>query len=293
MEERCEQPERTSGLLRPPADEHRLEVLPRTTPRPPVHMALEPILQAKLGAAQDLGEQVAPVVDDDAHRGAGRQVLAGVREDVGHPLDVRPDRLPADAPGGTAELGLAPLVEPEQLVGVAVLLVVVDQPRIGRGGDDGVERPTEVELAGVAVLDGRVCAVRPDRGEASRFDRACRACSGGGTAAPPPPGGRFGGACDTSTARSAAAGESRDRSGWFAAPSARRAPGRRAARRWTRPRRGATGSGGARPPRAARTSRARTASHRRAWIPRARTPRPARAPRGGRGGSRRGCGGAS
>ena len=96
-------------------------------------MALEPIFQVEPRAAQDVGEQVTPVVDDDAHRGARRQVAARVREDVGHSLDVCPDRIAADAPGGTAELGLAPLVEAKQLIGVAVLLVVVDQT--GYGGE--------------------------------------------------------------------------------------------------------------------------------------------------------------
>ena len=51
------------------------------------------------------------------------------------------------------DLVLAQIVEPEQLVGVAVLLVVVDQSRVRRGGDDGVERPTELDLARVAVQD--------------------------------------------------------------------------------------------------------------------------------------------
>ena len=133
-----------------------LEVLPRTAPRAAVHVALEPIFQVEPRAAQDVGEQVTPVVDDDAHRGARRQVAARVREDVGHSLDVCPDRIAADAPGGTAELGLAPLVEAKQLIGVAVLLVVVDQTRIRRRGDDGVERAAEVQLTRVAVLDGRV-----------------------------------------------------------------------------------------------------------------------------------------
>ena len=47
------------------------------------------------------------------------------------------------------------LVEAQQLVRVAVLLVVVDQPRVGRRRDDAVERPAQVELARVAVEDLR------------------------------------------------------------------------------------------------------------------------------------------
>ncbi len=57
---------------------------------------------------------------------------------------------------GGADLPLAPVVELEQLVRVAVLLVVVDQARIRRRGEDGVERPAESSLARVAVQDGRL-----------------------------------------------------------------------------------------------------------------------------------------
>ena len=42
-------------------------------------MPLEPVVQAQAGAPQDLRIEVAAVVDDDAHRGAGRQPLSRVR----------------------------------------------------------------------------------------------------------------------------------------------------------------------------------------------------------------------
>jgi hypothetical protein len=50
-----------------------------------------------------------------------------------------------------ANLELATIVEIEQLVGVTLLLVVVDQAWVGRGRDDRVELPVELELPGVAV----------------------------------------------------------------------------------------------------------------------------------------------
>ena len=119
-------------------------------------MPLEPVVQAQARAPQDLRIEVAAVVDHDAHRGTGRQPLSRVREHGGDALDVRLDRLPADTPRRPPELALPTLVQAEQLVGVPVLLVVVDQPRIRRRGDDAVERAAEIELARVAVPHRRV-----------------------------------------------------------------------------------------------------------------------------------------
>ena len=76
---------------------------------------------------------------------------AGVREHVGNAVDVVLDRRPTRAPGGPAELEITPLVDAEQLVRVAVLLVVVDQARIRRRRDDAVVRAFEIDRAGVAV----------------------------------------------------------------------------------------------------------------------------------------------
>ena len=45
------------------------------------------------------------------------------------PVDVVLDRTPARPERGRAELAVATIVEPEQLVRVSVLLVVVDQAR--------------------------------------------------------------------------------------------------------------------------------------------------------------------
>jgi hypothetical protein len=53
---------------------------------------------------------------------------------------------------------LAPVVEPEELVRVAMLLVVVDQPRVRGRGDDRVEAPVPVEFARVAVRDERLAS---------------------------------------------------------------------------------------------------------------------------------------
>ena len=115
-----------------------------------------------------------------------------------------------------------------------MLLVVVDQARIRRRGDDGVERPRQLELARVAVehRDRPVVA----RTRANAFSRATRVervaaqevvgtVDRAGTRAC---------ACGTSTARPAAPAGSRGRSVSSAAPNVRRARARRAARRRAR-----------------------------------------------------------
>ena len=75
----------------------------------------------------------------------------GIREHVRDPVDVVRDRRPARPACRAAQLAITALVESEQLVGVAMLLVVVDQARVRRRGHDAVVRPAEVELARVAV----------------------------------------------------------------------------------------------------------------------------------------------
>ena len=149
--------------------------------------------------------------------------------------------------------------EAEQLVGVAMLLVVVDQARVRRRRDDGVERPAELELAARRRDARRHRPRRHGRQRSSRSGRACRACTAGETGAPPRRADTSAGACGTSTARAAARAGSRGRSGSCAGPSGRPARGRRAGRRPRRSRRRATGSGEARRRPAARTRHARTA----------------------------------
>ena len=97
------------------------------------------------------GIQLAPVVHDDAHHRARQQCSPGVRKDVGDALDVRLDRGAAQAVGGPSELVVAVLREAEELVRVAMLLVVVDQARIRRGCDHSRERSAELEHPCIAV----------------------------------------------------------------------------------------------------------------------------------------------
>src|SRR5512134_4177398 len=119
-------PRSTSPLRLPYTDENRLEVLPCSSPGAPVHVALQPIDEPELAASQDLGIQVAPVVDDDDH---GRAVLESIRAAPENPRDatnVVLDRCPTRSSSRGAKLTLPSVVETEDLVGIAMLLVVVD-----------------------------------------------------------------------------------------------------------------------------------------------------------------------
>src|SRR5262249_53124646 len=134
-------------------DEYGLEVLARPASRAPVHVTLETVLETQTGSAQDLRVEVAPVVDDDADGRPQVQRRSHVAKDGGDPIDVLGDRTPARAAGRATELSVSTLVQPEQLVRVPVLLVIVDQPRVGRRRDDAVVRTAQVEIACISVHD--------------------------------------------------------------------------------------------------------------------------------------------
>ena len=89
-------------------------------------MSLVPLDERETRPLEHGGIEIAPVVDDDADRRPRSQRGGRVAEDGSHAVHVLGERLPGGAAGRTAELPLAPLLQPEQLVGVAVLLVVVD-----------------------------------------------------------------------------------------------------------------------------------------------------------------------
>ena len=94
-------------------------------------MAFEPLVEAQPGPVEDLRIQPTTVVDDDADRRAAAQCRFRAREHGRDPGNVLLDRRLARTPSRCPELALTTVIEPEQLIGVAVLLVVVDQPWIG------------------------------------------------------------------------------------------------------------------------------------------------------------------
>ena len=147
------------------------------------------------------------------------------------PVAVVVDRAPATSRLGGAELELATVVEAEQLVGVAVLLVVVDQPRIRRRRETPSKAPRRSTLARVAVQHDASRSRPRARPRTPRSAPACRACSGAGNARRSRPGRhlrlclwhQYSPVCGSR-------GKPRGRSARRGAPSARRARARRAAR---------------------------------------------------------------
>ncbi len=128
--------------------QHGLEVLARSPAGSPVDMALEAVDEPEPASPEDLGVQVATIVDDDASRARrARATLRRRRSTREMPATYSSIARPARATRGRTELALAAVVEPEQLVRVAMLLVVVDQPRVRRRRDDRVERPLERDVA--------------------------------------------------------------------------------------------------------------------------------------------------
>ena len=70
-----------------------------------------------------------------------------MREHGCDPLGVGGKGGRASSAGRGAELDVPQVFEPEELIGVAVLLVVVDQARVWRRGDDPVEAPPVLDLS--------------------------------------------------------------------------------------------------------------------------------------------------
>ena len=127
--------------------------------------------RAEPGPLEDLRIELAAVVDDDHdRRPRGASAAAHDARTAEIPSVYALERRPRRAARGGADLALAPVVEPEQLVRVAVLLVVVDQARIRRRGDDGVERAGR-SRARARRRAARSRARRP-RTRANSFSRA-------------------------------------------------------------------------------------------------------------------------
>src|SRR6478752_402503 len=105
LTERDRRTARRSGhsRARPPrrsasdGDEDRLVVLAGPTTGAPVHVALVPVDESQPGAREDLGIEIAPVVDDDAHPTAERERVARALEHLGDAADVLLDRRPPRA----------------------------------------------------------------------------------------------------------------------------------------------------------------------------------------------------
>src|SRR5438128_1292353 len=99
-------------------------------------MAPEPCFQPQARAVENLRIEVATVVDDDQHRSPRTQRTARTGEHRRNAVAVRGERATARSPGRGTQLEAAQILELEQLVRRSVLLVVVDQARVGRRGDD-------------------------------------------------------------------------------------------------------------------------------------------------------------
>ena len=95
-------------------------------------MALVPGLDAEPRTLEDLRVEVAAVVDDDHDGRASREDTADVGKYLGGSVDVGGDGCDARPCRRRTDLELAAIVQAEKLVGVAMLLVVVDEPGVRR-----------------------------------------------------------------------------------------------------------------------------------------------------------------
>ena len=130
-------------------------ILPGPAAGTAVYVAAVTLLELQPRRGKNIGVEAPPIVDDDQDRGAGLERRAQILEHRSDSLRVVRERCPRGAARGRPQLLLAQIVEPEQFVGVAVLLVVVDQARVGRRGDDAVEGGFQPDRARVSVQDVR------------------------------------------------------------------------------------------------------------------------------------------
>ena len=129
-------------------------------------MAGAALLEPQPGGAEDPVVEPAAVVDDDHDPPAGREGAPGAVEDLGDRLAVAGDAAP--------DLVLVPALEAEQLEGVDVLLVVVDQARVGRRGDDEVDRARAGRAARASPCSTVASVERRTSSKASTRETASR-----------------------------------------------------------------------------------------------------------------------
>src|SRR5689334_13164732 len=118
-----------------PSDEHVLEVLAGATTGATVHVPLVALLEHKARAVEDLRIQVAAIVHDEDDAPTRLHHRPARCEHAHDPVAVRRERRPRRPSRSRTDLALAEVVETEQLVRIAMLLVIVDQPRIRRRRD--------------------------------------------------------------------------------------------------------------------------------------------------------------
>src|SRR6266545_3252404 len=118
----------------------------RAAPGAAVHVADDAVLELEPRGREDAVVEPAPVVDDDHDLAAPPQRSPRARK---HRSDVFAVALDA-----AADLVRVPPFESQQLVGVRVLLVVVDEAWIRRRGQHEVDGSRRIELPSVAVQDG-------------------------------------------------------------------------------------------------------------------------------------------
>src|SRR5712691_4764467 len=119
-------------------DQHVLEVLARTPAGPAIYVTTQTFFEPKACAFQDLRVELAAVVDDDHDRAASSQDGRRIEQHLYDPLGVGGQGGAGISGGSCTDLELAAIVETEQLVRVAMLLVVVDQARVRRRGEHTV-----------------------------------------------------------------------------------------------------------------------------------------------------------
>jgi hypothetical protein len=119
-------------------NENALEEFAGTAACPTVHVSRDLVFERKPGVRKDLWVEIPRIVDDDHDWRVSAELFRSVREDRRHVSDVRGYGAPASPMHSCTDLVITTIAELQKLVRVAMLLVIIDQPRIGRGSDDSI-----------------------------------------------------------------------------------------------------------------------------------------------------------
>src|SRR6266536_774283 len=111
-------------------DEYVLVKLARAAAGAPVDVARQTLLKGQRRPIEDLRIEILRVVHHDDHRCPSGKLPTSVGERRDHVLDVVADGGLRLTTRGRADLLLTAIFESEQLVGVTMLLVIVDQSRV-------------------------------------------------------------------------------------------------------------------------------------------------------------------
>src|SRR5712691_9424135 len=122
------------------AEQNVLEKLARSPPCSSIDVSGDSFFKKEARVLENCGVKTLRIIHDDEHPSIARELRSGVVKHLAHCVNIGVQRSPAPSDRCCSNLFIASVDQAKQLVGVAMLLVVVDQARVGRGRYDPCRR---------------------------------------------------------------------------------------------------------------------------------------------------------